>query len=300
MGVANPAELDAKFGIPGVARVIAGSGGLAKVLVTTPAASGEIFLHGAHVTSWKPAGKEDVFFVSPNSVWQDGHAIRGGVPICCPWFGDKADDPHAPAHGFVRTKEWTLEGIGAAGDVVSVEMSTESDPGSRQWYPAEFRLLYRVAFGAELVLELIMFNTGNKPLRFEEALHAYHNVGDATRASVAGLDRVDYVDKTDSFRQKTQVGDVTITRETDRVYLDTSHPLELKDPVLQRRIEVHKENSRTTVVWNPWIDKSEALSDLGRDQWKRLLCIETSNVGDFAVQLAPGQQHSMRATVGVV
>ena len=83
MGAANAAELDGNFGIPGMAQVIAGNGGLAKVQVTAPAAAGEIYLHGAHVTSWKPAGKEEVFFVSPNSIWQDGQAIRGGVPICC-------------------------------------------------------------------------------------------------------------------------------------------------------------------------------------------------------------------------
>ena len=299
MGAANPAELDRSLGIPGRARVVAGNGGLAKVQVTIPMAAGEIYLHGAHVTSWKPAGTEEVFFVSPNSLWQDGHAIRGGIPICFPWFGDKADDPHAPAHGFVRTKEWKLEGIAAEGDTVSVEMSTESDAATQPRYPSQFRLVYRVTFGAQLVLALIMFNTGDKPLRFEEALHAYHNVGDVTRASIVGLGGTDYLDKTDSYRRKTQVGDVTITRETDRVYLDTTHAIAVKDPVLQRRIEINKYNSRTTVVWNPWIEKSRALSDLGQDQWKGMLCIETSNVGDFAVQLAPGQQHSLKATVSV-
>jgi len=299
MGTANPADLDRSLGIPGVARVTVGNGGLTRVQVTHPGAAGEIYLHGAHLTSWKPAGKEDAFFLSPNSLWQDGHAIRGGVPICFPWFGDKADDPHAPAHGFVRTKEWTLDRIAAEGNTVAVEMSTGSDAGTRQWYPAEFRLMYRATFGVELVLELIMSNMGDKPLQFEEALHAYHNVGDATQASVGGLDGIEYLDKMDSYRRKKQDGDVTITRETDRVYLDTEHALELKDPVLQRRIEVHKENSRTTVVWNPWAEKSQGVSDLGPEQWKRMLCIETSNVGDFAIQLAPRAQHIMRARIGL-
>lgn len=299
MGSADISELERRFGVPGVAHVLAGNGELAKVQITTPTASGEVYLHGAHVTSWKPAGKEDAFFVSPNSPWQDGHAIRGGVPICFPWFGDKADDPHAPAHGFVRTKEWKLEKIAATGAAVSVELSTESGPDTRRWYAADFRLLYRVTYGSELTLELIMSNTGKQPLRFEEALHAYHNVGDATKAAVAGLDGVHYLDKTDSFREKTQAGDVHITAETDRVYLDTSHPLTVADPVLQRRIMVKKGNSLTTVVWNPWSEKSLTLSDLGPDQWKRMLCIETSNVGQFAVGLAPGQQHTMKATVSV-
>ncbi len=299
MKTADIAELDQRVGIPGAARVSAGNGGLAKVQITTPAATGEIYLHGAHVTSWKPAGKDEVFFVSPNSLWQDGHAIRGGVPICFPWFGDKADDPHAPAHGFVRTREWKLDKITARNGMVSVEMSTENGPDTRQWYAAEFRLLYRVTYGAELTLELIMLNTGTEPLRFEEALHAYHNVGDTTKASIAGLDGIHYLDKTDSFREKTQAGEVHITSETDRIYLNTTHSLTLDDPVLQRRIVVAKQDSLTTVVWNPWSDKALTLSDLGQDQWKKMLCIETSNVGEYAVPLEPGQRHSMKATVSV-
>jgi len=287
------------MGIPGVVRISAGNGGLAKVHITTPTASGEIYLHGAHVASWKPAGQEDVFFVSSNSLWQDGHAIRGGVPICFPWFGDKADDPHAPAHGFVRTKEWKLEKITANGAAVSVELSTEGGPDTREWFAADFRLVYRVTFSSELTLELIMVNTGNQPVRFEEALHAYHNVGDATRASIAGLDGVHYLDKTDSFREKMQIGDIRVTSETDRVYLNTAQALRLTDLVLQRRITVRKENSLTTVVWNPWREKALTLSDLGKDQWQRMLCIETSNVGPFALHLAPGEEHTVKAIISV-
>lgn len=298
MGAADIADLERRLGLAGVARVSAGNGGLARVQISTPAATGEIYLHGAHVTSWKPAGKEEVFFVSANSLW-DGHAIRGGVPICCPWFGDKADDPHAPAHGFVRTKEWKLEKITAEGDAVSVEMSTESGTDTKHWYSADFRLVYRVTYGSELTLELIMLNTGRESLHFEEALHAYHNVGDVAQAFIGGLDGIHYLDKTDSFREKTQEGDIHITRETDRVYLNTGHPLTLTDTVLQRRIIVTKENSLTTVVWNPWSEKAPTMSDMEKDQWKRMLCIETSNVGEFAVQLAAGQQHTMKAIVSL-
>ena len=293
------AELDRRFGISGVAQVVAGHGGLAKVRISTPAAAGEMCLHGAHVTSWQPAGAEEVFFVSSRTLWQAGHAIRGGVPICFPWFGNKAGDPRAPDHGFVRTKAWQLESIVQSGGAISVSMSTESGASTRQWWPADFRLVHRATFGAELTLELIMTNTGAAPLRFEEALHAYHNVGDLTKAHVAGLDGTHYLDKTDSYREKAQTGDVVIVAETDRVYLNTAHPLALHDPVLQRRIDVNKENSLTTVIWNPWSEKARTLSDLGEEEWKRMLCIETSNVGESAIALAPGQQHTMKARVAV-
>ncbi len=299
MAPANAAELNRRFGVPGIAEVVQGNGGLPRVVVNTSTVTGEMYLHGAHVTSWIPAQAQEVFFVSPLSTWQDGKAIRGGVPICFPWFGDKADDPHAPAHGFVRTKEWQLESLAQERDSVSISMFTQSDESTRDWYPHDFRLSYHVIFGAELILELMMTNTGSAPLRFEEALHAYHNVGDVARARVNGLDGVHYLDKTDSYRDKTQAGGFTISAETDRVYLNTAHPLELSDQVLQRRINIRKDNSLTTVVWNPWSEKARTLADLGEDQWKRMLCIETSNVGDFAIQLAPGEQHVMKATVRI-
>ena len=293
------ADLNQKFGIAGVAQIIEGNGGMPVVRASTPAGSGEMYLHGAHVTSWKPAGQQEVLFVSTHSLWKDGVAIRGGVPICFPWFGDKADDPHAPAHGFVRTKSWQLESIAQAGDAVTVSMFTASDDSTKKWWPADFHLLHRATFGPQLILELVMTNIGSTVLCFEEAMHAYHRVGDAAQAGVSGLDGVRYLDKTDSYREKTQHGDVVIASETDRVYLDTRHPLTLNDPVRHRQILIAKENSLTTVVWNPWVEKARAFTDLGDDQWKQMLCIETSNVGSFAVELAPGQQHIMQATVTV-
>src|ERR1700683_4812131 len=168
------AASDYRFEIPGVARIVEGNGGLRKVSVTSPQAAGEIYLHGAHVTSWKPTGREEVFFLSSQSRWEEGRAIRGGVPICFPWFGDKVDDPKAPAHGFVRTKAWQLESIEQAGEAVTVSMSTESDESTRKWWPADFRLVHSATFGRDLTLELVVTNTGKTPLRFEEALHSYY------------------------------------------------------------------------------------------------------------------------------
>jgi len=288
-----------QFEIPGTARIVQGNGGLLKVTITSPEAAGEIYLHGAHVTSWKPAGSEEALFLSSQSRWQEGSAIRGGVPICFPWFGGKADDPKAPAHGFVRTKAWQLESIAQAGGAVTVSMFTESSEDTKKWWPADFRLIYRATFGSELTLELEVTNTGRTPARFEEALHAYHRIGDIAKARVRGLDTARYLDKTDSNREKTQQGEIVIASETDRVYLNTTSAVELDDPVLRRRTRVAKENSRTTVIWNPWAEKAHSLSDLPDDEWKKMICIETSNVSDCAVNLAPGQQHKMKAVVSL-
>jgi glucose-6-phosphate 1-epimerase len=293
------AESDRRLEIPGVAEILVGNGSLSKVRVTSAAAVGEIYMHGAHVTSWKPAGREEVFFVSSRSPWEDGRAIRGGVPISFPWFASKVDDPAAPAHGFVRTKAWQLDSISQEGSAITVSMSTESNDDTRRWSPSEFRLFYRASFGSELCLELAVANTGGTPLRFEEALHAYYRVGNIDETRVRGLNGVRYVDKTDSNREKTQQGEVKVIAETDRVYLNTSDAIELNDPTLERRIQVSKENSRTTVVWNPWREKARSMSDLGTDEWTQMICVETTNVSDYSVVLAPGQQHNMKSFVRV-
>ena len=293
------AELDRRLGIPGSARIVAGNGGLGKVVIATPNAAGEMYLHGANVTSWVPRGAGEVLFVSSEARWEDGHAIRGGVPVCFPWFGPKADDPRAPAHGFVRTKAWRLESIARAGDAITVSMFTESNAETRRWWPADFHLTHRATFGTELTLELVARNTGKTSLRFEEALHAYFRVGHIEKARLQGLNAVPYLDKTDPNRKKTQQGPIVIVSETDRVYLNTTGAIALEDHSLLRRIDVAKENSSATVVWNPCVEKAKAFSDFDDHEWMQMLCVETSNVSDFAVELAPGQQHTMRSIVRI-
>src|SRR5271165_5788606 len=292
-------ELDRRFAIAGIAQVMAGNGGMPKVRITSPAASAEIYLHGAQVTSWKPAGAEEVIFLSEHSRWEDGHAIRGGIPICFPWFRAKMDDPKAPPHGFVRTKAWSLESITSDGDAVTVSMSTGSDESTRKWWPGDFRLVHRVTFGTELKLDLMVINSGTTSLRFEEALHTYHRVGHINNIHIRGLDGVTYLDNTDSNREKVQHGDVVIISQTDRAYVNSQQTLELVDPTLHRRIYIAKENSLTTVVWNPWRDGAQTMPDLGDDEWQQMVCAEASNVLGLAVTLAPGQQHTMKVNTRV-
>jgi glucose-6-phosphate 1-epimerase len=292
-------ESNRRFALPGTAEIVEGNGRLAKLKITTPEATGEMYLHGAQVASWRPAGAEEVLFLSSHSKWEDGSAIRGGIPICFPWFRAKADNPKAPAHGFVRTKAWKLDSVTKDGDTVTVSMSTGNDEDTTKWWPSDFRLVHRVTFGRDLKLNLAVTNTGTTPLYFEEALHTYHKVGQIDNIRVQGLDGVPYLDNTDANREKTQHGDVVITTQTDSAYVNTQHPLELVDPELHRRIRITKENSLTTVVWNPWSQGAQSLSDLGDDEWQQFVCVEASNILGCAVKLEPRQQHSIRATIGV-
>jgi glucose-6-phosphate 1-epimerase len=293
------AELDRRFGIRGVARVCQGNSGMPRVLITSSRGEGEMYLQGAQVTSWKPAKADEVLFLSTKSRWEEGQAIRGGIPICFPWFRAKTNDPQAPAHGFVRTKRWLLESIIENGSGVVVSMFTESDERTRHWWPGDFRLVHRVTFGSELTLELVCSNTGTTPLRFEEALHTYNRVADVQQVRLLGLDTVRFLDNTDSNREKTQQGEVAIVSQTDNAYMNTRNAVDLVDPQMRRRIRLEKANSLTTVVWNPWREGAKGLPDVGDGEWTKFFCVEASNVLGFAVNLAPGQQHRMTAVLGV-
>jgi glucose-6-phosphate 1-epimerase len=292
-------ELNRRFTIAGVAQVNAGSGGLPRVRITAPAATAEIYLHGAQLTAWRPAGSGEVIFLSEHSTWEAGHAIRGGIPVCFPWFRNKADDSKAPSHGFVRTKAWQLDSVERQGDGITVSLSTQSDESTRTWWPHDFRLVHRLTIGSELTQELEVSNTGTAPFRFEEALHTYYRVGGAETLRIVGLDGVDYLDNTDANRKKRQEGDIVFTGQTDRAYLDTSHAVEISDPVERRRIRLAKQDSLTTVVWNPWSAGAQSLADLGDDEWRSMACVEASNIRDFAVDLAAGQQHTMKTSIQV-
>jgi glucose-6-phosphate 1-epimerase len=292
-------ELDPRFGIAGRAQILADEGGFPKVRITAPQSSGEMHLHGAQVTSWKPAGTEDVIFLSRKAGWEAGKAIRGGIPICFPWFRAKTDDPRAPAHGVVRTRIWALESIEPDGGDITVSMSTQSDAETQKSWPGDFRLLQRVTFGSALKLEFTVSNTGTTPFRFEEALHTYYKVGDVRKVRIRGLDGVTYLDNSDSNREKKQQGDVIINSPTDNAYVNTQNALELVDPVFKRSIHVAKQNSHTTVIWNPWAEGASALHDLGEGEWQQMVCAEASNILQNAVVLAPHEDHKITVTMTV-
>lgn len=293
------ADLNARFGLAGLAKVSAGNGGLPKIEVTTPAARGEIYLYGAHLTAWQPKGEQETLFLSKESAWREGHPIRGGVPICFPWFRNKKDDLSAPKHGFVRTKMWDLVGMEIAGDGVRVTLATQNDEGARKWWPHEFRLEYRVTFGATLKMELTMKNLDASPVTFEEALHLYHSVGDVHQVAVAGLNGVHYLDNMDGNKDKLQLGDLRFTRETDNAYMHTTATLEIDEPALGRRIILDKSGSQSTVTWNPWQESAAKLQDLGDDEWTQFAAVEVTNVIDCAVRVGSGESHTMTGTLRI-
>jgi glucose-6-phosphate 1-epimerase len=292
-------QLRRQFNIPGIAEVHAGRGGLPVVRVTSPLATGEMYLHGGHVTSWVPAGSDEVLFVSAHARFEDGRAIRGGVPVCYPWFGALDGRSDAPAHGCVRTKAWQLDAVEQTSTGVVVTMSTTSDDHSRAYWPGDFRVVHRVTFGTLLTMELTTTNSGTTAFELQEALHTYYRVGSIHDVRIDGLHGLSYLDALDARRERRQDGVITFASEVDRIYLGTGTPITIDDGSLNRRIRINTEHSRTTVVWNPWIRKSQALADLGDDEWRHFVCVESCNVRPSAVSIGPGERHVMRAVVEV-
>jgi glucose-6-phosphate 1-epimerase len=286
-------ELQRKFGSIAGASVVNGNGGMPAVRISRDGMEGEVYLHGGHVTRWKPAGAEEVIFTSALAQWTEGKAIRGGVPICFPWFGPKANDASAPQHGFARTRTWKLERITEERGEITVEMSDSSDEATRRWWPFEYELRHRATFGTTLKMELEVRNTGSDEFSFEEAQHTYFRVGDVRNVRLEGLDDIQYLDKMDGGARKRQRGEIRIEGETDRVFVPSADDIVIVDAELQRRVTISKTNSEATVIWNPWIEKSKAFADFGDDEWQRMVCIESCNLREVAVRLAAGKTHVM-------
>lgn len=282
--------MSSRFEIGKALKFETGAGGLTRAVISTPLANAEIYLHGAHITDWTPCGERPILFLSSKSAFGPDKAIRGGVPIVFPWFGARSDGQPGPAHGWARTAQWDVVASALRDDGVleiAFELTNEG-----------LRLRFSVAMGGSLEMSLDAHNEGAAPARLEEALHTYLSVGDVRRVSVTGLENAEYLDKTDGFRRKTQAAHpLSIESETDSVYLNTKSACAVIDREWARRIIVEKSGSSTTVVWNPWEIKGEALTDLGPGEWQRMICIETANASENAITLNPGQSHRMTATI---
>jgi len=292
-------ELNERFG-GGAVLFGNGRNGLPVAVLQTNGCEVEVYLHGAHVTKFTKLGRP-VLFLSAQSHFESGKAIRGGIPVIFPWFGPRQPDPvgQSPMHGFARVSEWAVESAAGGGDEVSLTLSLALNDLSRSMWPNEFKLTYTVTLDRDVLgLELRVTNTGAEGFAFEEALHTYLAVGDVRGVSVEGLAHTTYLDKTDNFAEKSQdAAPITITGETDRVYLGTAGTCTIEDPGAGRRIVVEKEHSEATVVWNPWVEKAKAMADFGDEEWVKMLCVETANVGRHAVTLAPGAVHGMRVGI---
>lgn len=288
--------------MPNQVEFIKGKGGLPFLKVNNTKASALISIYAGQVLSYKPEGEaEDVMFVSENAYFQEGKAIKGGVPICWPWFGADITDPEHPDHGFARNSNWTVSSVDMlAGGNTRIKLELVDSESTHKIWPYKFYLSLEVIVGDKLSLELSTCNKGDQPFTITEALHTYFNVGDATQVEVLGLEHAEYLNKAENYVEVCQVAAIALTSETDRIYTDVKHDLTLVDPVFNRNIKISSSGNKNVVVWNPWIERSAEISDLDRDDYKHFVCIEIANAASSTVEISPGEEYKMLTKYSVI
>ena len=292
--------LNVRYGIAGQVSFKEGPGGLTVAEVTNAHATASIALQGAHVMTFVPRGEQPLLWLSAFGKFAPGKSIRGGVPICWPWFGPHATESAFPGHGFARTVPWEVlktEALAGGGTRLVLRI-VQSDATRAQW-PHPSDCLCEITVGKTLDIDLVTRNTGSAPIVIGDALHTYFQVSDIRQCTIHGLEGCPYLDKVDGGQRKQQTGAVTISAETDRIYLDSVADCLIDDPGLKRRIRINKRNSRSTVVWNPWIEKAAKMGDFGENGYLNMVCVESTNAADDVVTIAPGAEHRLQVRYGI-
>ncbi|MFB1485922.1 MULTISPECIES: D-hexose-6-phosphate mutarotase [unclassified Thiocapsa] len=295
--------LNAEHGIDGILRFTEGRGGLTIIEIANAQATALISPYAGQVLAYRPAdGADDLLFVSERAYFAEGKAIKGGIPICWPWFGADPEAKGRPAHGFVRAWPWQVLATESLGDgATRVQLGIADDAATRAIWPQYFNLLIDIHVGATLSVALSTLNAGDRPFHITQGFHTYFKVGDATQVAVEGLDGCRYIDKAADGGDVVirQDGQVRFEREVNRIYEDVPSVLTIVDPTLDRRIRIESEHSCTAVVWNPWVETAKAMGDLDDQDYRRFVCVETLNTASEVIEIPPGETYRLAARYAI-
>jgi glucose-6-phosphate 1-epimerase len=291
--------LEARFGrAPGVTFDERYGGPVA--ILSVGGSTAIVALQGAQILSWRPSGDgEDVLWLSPHAKLGTGKAVRGGIPVCWPWFGAHPNDPAKPAHGFVRTAMWQVTGSAASATRARLVLGFNTQDIDASLWASHAQAELDITLGETLTVALSTDNLSAAPFALTQALHTYLAVGDIAGVSLTGLEGQSYIDQLNTGARAVQAGAIAFDREVDRIYQATSDDVIVTDRRLGREIRVSKSGSQSTVVWNPWVDKAARLGDMGEDGYRRMVCVETANAGDDVVVLAPRARHRLVTELSV-
>ncbi|MBU0621918.1 MAG: D-hexose-6-phosphate mutarotase [Gammaproteobacteria bacterium] len=293
-------ELNQRFAIGNHVQFREIADGMTIAEVANQHAVSNIVLQGAHVATFQPRGEEPVIWLSPRAKFAPGKSIRGGVPICWPWFGAHKSDSKLPGHGYARTVPWEVLETKALPDGATFLRFglVESDATRAQWpHPSTVQL--EVTVGKALRIELVTANTSNAPFELSEALHTYFQISDVANMTIRGLENCEYLDKVQDFARFTQQNGIVVESEVDRVYVNTPADCVIEDKGLKRAIRIAKQGSQSTVVWNPWTEKAEKMGDFGPALHRDMVCVESGNAMENVVTLQPGETHRLVAVYSV-
>lgn len=289
--------LNKKYAIDNTLEFVKGQGGFVCARIKNKHASALISLYGAHIMEYIPAGQKPVLWMSKSSYFQKGKPIRGGIPVCWPWFGAHPDDKTKPSHGFARISEWNFDaGTVTQDGSTQILLSLSDSENTKTFVSFPFLVQIRITVGSELTVELTTFNKGIGAFSYTAALHSYFDVGNVKDISIEGLEGCPYIDTLD-YTAKTQSGPVTISSETDRDYLTPNSETLILDGKNKRKIKVAKTGCMTVVVWNPWIAKSARMEDFGNEEYNEMVCVESAVTSFDKVKVEPQTAHFIKVKI---
>lgn len=298
----NIEQLNSNYGVTDQLQFSTGKGNFPIIHINNLHAQAVISVYAGQVLSYRPvSATEDLMFLSEQAYYQAGKAIKGGTPICWPWFGPDPEGLGRASHGFVRNRLWSVQSTSMTpNQETKVKLGVVDTPETQAIWPHPFELSIEITVGPTLTLELMTRNTGDHPFSITQALHTYFHVGDIAPICIKGLEDTAYIDKVDGGIQKHQSSQITIAEEVDRIYLDVSPELVIEDPTYHRQIKITSAGSQTAIVWNPWVDNSAKMADLEDDDYQKFVCVETANAANEVIEIQPGTANSLSARYQVV
>ncbi len=257
-------------------------------------ASAQITTHGGSVLSFRPKDGQDLLWTSPTAIYNGQKPVRGGIPVCWPWFGANTQETSAPAHGFVRNAVWHLDHVANLDSgVTEIVLTFDSTPETLEIWPHSFHLALRIEVGEKLAMSLITTNLSDHDIQITEAFHTYFNVADARSLVITGLEGSTHLDKLSNAPAQRQVEALTLNPPMDSVYLHQATDIAIEDVGNQRKIIIEKQHADSAVVWNPGPETVKGFADMPDDLWPEFVCVEAGNVFDNAVMIASGEKHTM-------
>jgi glucose-6-phosphate 1-epimerase len=294
----NVEALNNAFGLDGKINFTENKG-LVKLTAQTKFSKLECYLHGGHITSFAINNAEELLWLSPMAIFAKGKAIRGGIPLCWPWFGKHPSGSSLQQHGFARNSIFDVKDtIELENGDLQIVLGLTANAATMELWPYHFSLELRITAGMSLSVELVTHNLDSKVFSVTEAIHSYFNVRDVSKIRLNGLQGSTYYDQLlDNYFVQTELN-CTLSSDTDRIYqVPDNEILLLQDKAPNIRIE--QEHGNAVVVWNPWIEKAKSMSDFPDNGYKNMLCVEAANARYSAIELAPGNSHSIKQTISL-
>lgn len=293
-------KLNDKFSIKGEVRFIQPENNLIFLTVSNKYANAEICLYGAHITSFRPHNSREILWMSPKTSFEIGKPIRGGIPVCFPWFGLHKTDPEKPQHGFGRLVYWDVIEVASKPDGETfVRLQLCSSEQTKAYWPYDFCAQITIIIGATLTLSLKVTNLSDKPFEYTCALHSYYNISSLENISIGGLQGARYHSQLEPGEFIQESPKIEILKAETRHYHNTEATCVIEDTIFERKIRIAKAGSKITTVWNPGKETCATISDIPDDGYLRFVCVEAVNAFDDVIFLTPNESHITSALIGL-